>query len=111
VTRAGARPCLALDGMGLVLEDLHGGFDPGTLEARVGRLQPGARSGDEPMQHAGEEVCHVLAGAIDYVVAGMPCRLGPGDTLHFRSTLPHSWQNAAPGRTEVVWVFSDGLSF
>ncbi|MFN6977082.1 MAG: cupin domain-containing protein [Gemmobacter sp.] len=102
---------MRLGGMGLALEDLHGGFDAGVLEARLGRLDPGARSGDEPMAHPGEEVCHVLDGAIRYRIAGAVHRLGPGNTIHFHATEPHHWENAAEGPTRVVWVFSDGLSF
>ncbi len=37
--------------------------------------------------------------------------MNPGDTIHFKSTLPHRWENLADGTTRVVWVFSDGLSF
>ena len=38
-------------------------------------------------------------------------RAKAGDTIHFKSDQPHRCENAARGRTEVIWVFSDGLSF
>lgn len=111
VMRARHRPRLDLPGMGLTLEDLHGGFAPGVLEARAGLLAVGARSGDEDMTHPGEEICRVLSGAIRYHIGGQIHDLAPGDTIHFRSDDPHRWENAAPGPTRVVWIFSDGLSF
>jgi transcriptional regulator with XRE-family HTH domain len=111
VVRAGRRSQLDLPGMSLALQDLHGDFRAGVLEARLGVIAPGARSGEEPMTHPGEEVCHVLEGAMRFVVDGETHELGAGDTIHFRSSAPHSWENAAPASTRVVWVFSDGLSF
>ena len=111
VVRAGRRAQLDLPGMSLALQDLHGDFRAGVLEARLGVIARGARSGEEPMTHPGEEVCHVLEGAMRFVVDGEAHELGAGDTIHFRSTEPHAWENAAPGSTRVVWVFSDGLSF
>lgn len=111
VVRAGRRSHLDLPGMALSLQDLHGDFEPGVLEARLGLIAPGARSGDEPMVHPGEEVCHVLDGAIRFDIDGETHDLGPGDTIHFRCSVPHVWINTAPGPTRVLWVFSDGLSF
>jgi transcriptional regulator with XRE-family HTH domain len=111
VMRARHRPRLDLPSMGLTLEDLHGGFAIGVLEARAGLLAPGARSGDEDMTHPGEEICRVLSGAIRYRICGQVHDLAPGDTIHFRSDDPHRWENAAPGPSRVVWIFSDGLSF
>lgn len=111
VMRANRRPRLDLPGMGLTLEDLHGTFAPGVLEARAGTLAEGARSGDETMSHPGEEICRVLSGAIHYHIMGQVHDLLPGDTIHFDATEPHRWENAAEGPTRVVWVFSDGLSF
>jgi transcriptional regulator with XRE-family HTH domain len=111
VVRAGRRSRLDLPDMALTLQDLHGDFEPGLLEARQGLIAPGARSGDEPMAHPGEEICHVLDGAIRYEIDGETHDLGLGDTIHFRCSLPHVWINIAPGPTRVLWVFSDGLSF
>lgn len=111
VVRNRQRARLDLPGMALALQDLHGDFAPGVLEARLGILAPGAQSGDEPMTHPGEEICHVLEGAIGYGIDGERFDLGPGDTIHFRSTVPHRWANTAADTTRVLWVFSEGLSF
>ena len=111
LVRSGARARIDLPEMNLALFDVHGDFEPSVLEARLGVVGPGARSGEEPMTHPGEEVCHVLNGAMRYEIGGTPYALGPGDTLHFRCEVPHLWANAAPRETRVLWVFSDGLSF
>lgn len=111
VVRKGQRAQLDLPEMSLTLQDLHGDFEPGVLEARMGLIAPGARSGEEPMTHSGEEVCHLLEGAIRYDIGGEIHDLAPGDTIHFHCDVPHVWANTAKGPTRVLWVFSDGLSF
>ncbi len=111
VVRRATRARIDLPEMALTLQDLHGGFAPNLLEARLGVIAPGARSGDEPMRHAGEEICHVLDGAIRYTIADTVHDLSPGDTIHFKCSDPHLWENRAAGETRVVWIFSDGLSF
>jgi len=111
VVRSKTRAALDLPEMSLRLEDLHGDFASGILEARLGNIAEGAASGDEPMHHAGEELCHVLDGAISYFVDDQRFDLGVGDTIQFKCSDPHSWENNAPGSTRVLWVFSEGLSF
>ncbi|MEM6461401.1 MAG: XRE family transcriptional regulator [Pseudomonadota bacterium] len=111
VVRSSARPRMDLPEMSLGLEDLHGDFERGVLEARLGVIGPGASSGEEPMRHEGEELCHVLSGAIRYSIEGEIVDLGPGDTLQFVCEDAHRWQNTHNGETRVVWVFSDKLSF
>lgn len=111
VVYAGQRERLEYKEMGLTLHDLNGHFSAGVLEARYGILKPGAHSGRQPMTHPGDEICCVVKGAIVFHVENETWTLTAGDAIHFKSDRPHRWENAAQGRTEVVWVFSDGLSF
>jgi transcriptional regulator with XRE-family HTH domain len=111
IVPADRRERLEYPDMGLTLQDLSGHFLPGVLEARYGILKPGAHSGREPMTHAGDEICCVVKGAIRFAVGEERWTLAAGDTIHFKSDMPHRWENAAKGKTEVIWVFSDGLSF
>jgi quercetin dioxygenase-like cupin family protein len=97
--------------MGLTLQDLSGHFNAGVLEARYGIMKAGAHSGRAPMTHPGDEICCVVKGAIRFEVGDERWTLTAGDTIQFKSDLPHRWENAARGRTEVLWVFSDGLQF
>ncbi|WP_175483300.1 helix-turn-helix domain-containing protein [Salinihabitans flavidus] len=111
LVRSKTRATLDLPEMSLSLENLHGDFAPGILEARLGTIAAGVASGEEPMRHVGEELCHVLDGAIRYVVNGQSFDLGVGDTIQLKCSDPHSWENISPGTTRVFWVFSEGLSF
>lgn len=111
VVRAHDRDSIDYPEMGLALQDMSGRFAPGVLEARLGVLEPGAHSGIEPMTHEGEEMCFVLEGAIRYRIDDSTIDLGTREIVQFKSSMPHSWENAHPGRTRVLWVFSDGVSF
>jgi transcriptional regulator with XRE-family HTH domain len=111
IVYAGARESLEFPDMGLTLQDLSGHFNAGVLEARYGILKAGAPPGRAPMTHPGDEICCVVKGAIRFEVGDERWTLTAGDTIQFKSDLPHRWENAARGRTEVLWVFSDGLQF
>lgn len=111
VVRARDRSALEFPEMGLALQDLSGQFAPGVLEARYGILKPGANSGRKTMSHPGEEICCVIRGAIRYQIASERSDLAAGDVIQFKSDIDHRWENASRGRTEVIWVFSNGLSF
>ncbi len=111
VVRRDQRARLDLPEMALTLEDLHGDFARGILEARLGTIGQGASSGEDPMRHEGEELCYVLSGSIRYRVDGAVFDLGPGDAIQFKCDDAHSWQNIHAGQTRVVWVFSEKLSF
>jgi transcriptional regulator with XRE-family HTH domain len=111
VVRQTERDTICYPEMGLTLQDLSGHFLPGVLETRIGILAPGAHSGVGSMTHQGEELCYVISGAISYRIDDATYDLGSGEYLQFKSDIPHSWENAGPGETRVLWVFSDGLSF
>jgi transcriptional regulator with XRE-family HTH domain len=111
VLRATDRSRIEFPEMNLILEDLNRNFHAGVLEARLGTLQNGATSGDQAMDHDGEEFCHVLDGAIRFIFEDEEFDLYPGDSIHFKSTLDHRWENIHNGLTRFLMVFSDGLSF
>ncbi|MCT8974421.1 helix-turn-helix domain-containing protein [Microbaculum marinisediminis] len=111
VVRRNQRGRRSFPEMALVLEDLSSGFVPGLLESRIGTIGPGAHSGEEFMSHPGEELAHVLSGRITYDIDGTIVEIAQGDSLHFQSDTPHRWYNDSDGPAELLWVFSDGLSF
>ncbi|WP_416137097.1 cupin domain-containing protein [Halomonas sp. HK25] len=77
------------------------------------RYPPGADTGEEMLEHDGEEGGVVVAGEIEITVSGEVAVLGAGDAYYFDSRLPHRFRN--PGEQECVIVsantpptFSDG---
>ena len=77
------------------------------------RYPPGADTGEEMLEHDGEEGGVVVAGEIEITVSGEVARLRAGDAYYFDSRLPHRFRNL--GEQECVIVsantppsFSDG---
>jgi transcriptional regulator with XRE-family HTH domain len=110
IVRRSWREVIEYPDTGFTLEDLSGYFLSDVLEAHLGILARDAHSGIGSMTHQGEEFCLVMPGAINYRIDEETYDPGPDEYLHFRSYIPQSWKNAAPGETRVLWVFSDGLS-
>jgi transcriptional regulator with XRE-family HTH domain len=78
------------------------------LEPLLVHIAPGGRR--EPAYgHAGEEFAYVLSGELLYEVDGVEHRLYPGDSVHLRSTVPHSMYNDTTEVTTVVSVVTPRL--
>jgi transcriptional regulator with XRE-family HTH domain len=64
---------------------------------------------EEAYTHAGEEFAYLLSGELLFVIDGIEHRLGPGDSIHFDSTVPHSIHNETDATVEAVWVLTPRL--
>lgn len=76
---------------------LAGGLPHQAISAFELVYPPGAGEELGDYAHAGEEVLYLLAGTIDFAVAGRRVRLQPGDCLQFDARQPHRARN--PGRS------------
>lgn len=77
----------------LVVERLSGNLQRSSLETWHVTLQSGTSSGCDPIQYEGEEVVVCQAGHVTFRVGEAEYRLHPGDSLHFKASIPHSWYN------------------
>lgn len=73
------------------------------LEPMLVFIEPGGTR-EAATSHAGEEFAYVLEGELLYEVGGESHRLFPGDSLHLRSSTPHSVHNDTDATTVVVSV-------
>lgn len=64
---------------------------------------------EEAYAHAGEEFAYILSGELLFVIDGVDHRLGPGDSIHFDSTVPHSIHNDTDAPVEALWVLTPRL--
>ena len=78
------------------------------LEPIFVTVQPGDTM-DEPYGHEGEEFAYVLSGELVFIVDGVPYRLGPGDSVHFRSTVSHAMRNDTDKPVQAIWVLTPRL--
>jgi transcriptional regulator with XRE-family HTH domain len=102
--RAGDRQRLYTSKQGLTLENISGRYGPFFVAGAEAAIEPYADSGPEPMVHPGEELVILLDGTMRFVVGGEPYELAEGDSLHFRTTLPHSWANPAGDAARAIWL-------
>ncbi len=63
-------------------------------------------SGVKNMYHPGDELIYVLEGHLEVTIAGEKHSLNPGDSISFKSHLPHRWDNVGEGDAKVIWTLS-----
>lgn len=105
VLRKESRPMLALGTRGrkflLTPRPLE------NLEIFIGELQPGGATAESPYMHGdSEELVLVLSGTVELQLEDRVFELGPGDSIDYRSSVPHRVNNVGEDVAEVMWVIS-----
>ena len=95
----------------MLVERLSGDvFDP---QLEVWRVihQPGSGSGEGVLRYDGEELLVIEAGELTVQVGDQEYLLATGDSLHFKTTTPHSWRNKGmlPVRFLVIGTLPKAL--
>jgi len=88
----------------LKVENIASSVVDSQLEVTLLHIKRGGTSGEIPLVHAGEEIKFCLKGKMLYIVDGQEFILAPGDCIHFKSGLVHSWKNVGRGNAEVLSV-------
>lgn len=83
----------------------HGLRDP-NFAVFYDTLEQGCSSGDGGMVHSGEEFALVLSGSLAFHIEDERYVLEEGDSIIFKASIPHRWQNLFAGQTVVMWVVS-----
>ena len=107
VSRAGERPVVAIDplrqGPGIRFERLIP-YDPAhLLQGSIHLIAPGGGSAGL-ITHDGEEVGYVLEGQLEFFVGGETYLVEAGDSLCFRSELPHGYRNVGAAAARLILV-------
>jgi transcriptional regulator with XRE-family HTH domain len=77
------------------------------LEVFAAELDPGGSTGDEPYTHGdSEELFVVLSGRVHLQLGERLYELEQGDSIDYRSSIPHRVSNAGEEVAEVIWVIS-----
>lgn len=76
------------------------------MTAAYSIVDVGASSGKKPMVHRGEELVYCLQGKMEFRVKGKTYVLNPGDSLHFRTHVEHSWRNIGDIQAKLIWVLA-----
>jgi transcriptional regulator with XRE-family HTH domain len=91
-------------GAGTMLESLGSGLPGQRLEPFLMTLLPGAASGQQEIEHAGEEFAFCLEGEVDYRVGKETHRLEAGDSILFHADQPHLCRNTGLEKAVVLFV-------
>jgi len=86
------------------MEKLGGGMPYMGSEPFITKLEPGANSGDTPIEFSGREFIYCLDGHITYTIDGETYPLAPGDSLIFDAYTPHMWRNTGLASSSALLV-------
>lgn len=101
IVRRRDRKVVGIRGSGVIFELLSPDCDR-TIEMIIGRVEPGAVTCEEPLSHYGEENLLVTQGRMKIQVGDECFELDEGDSILYRSSLPHKIWNL--GNVELVFV-------
>jgi transcriptional regulator with XRE-family HTH domain len=102
VSHSGQREIYKVGGTARFYEFLERGFPEAKLNACLTHVPPGYLT--EMMSHDGEELVYLVTGTMRYEIDGVTYLLGPGDTMHFDSHLPHRGENIGTETAVELWV-------
>lgn len=75
-----------------------------TMEVLGGTLDPGGSAG-EPYTHGdSDELLVAVHGTVHAEVGGKTYVLNEGDSLYYRSSMPHTVKNKGDREAEVIWI-------
>jgi transcriptional regulator with XRE-family HTH domain len=109
VVRADARARLYTSKKGIALDNVSGRYGRYRLAGAEAVVEPLANSGPDPMRHPGEELIYLIEGAMCFTVDGEPIQLAPGDSIHFRTDRPHTWENPSERPARALWFMVRGV--
>lgn len=88
------------------ITSLTQGFRDPSFAVFYDTLEQDCTSGEGDMVHTGEEFALVLKGRMAFFIEEEYYLLEEGDSISFKASLPHRWQNLYDGQTVVMWVVS-----
>lgn len=81
-------------------ESLSNSFPGSEVSILIKTYQPNVVRTNQPRAHEGEEFLHILDGELKVTVGEETFALVTGDSIHFKSTRPHAYEN--PGSAPCV---------
>jgi transcriptional regulator with XRE-family HTH domain len=104
LTRTGERPALATGIHGARFASLGSGLPGQRFVPMISLVPPGATSGEDYVNHPGEEFFFVLHGTLDVETNGDKLVLAEGDSLYLANGTPYRYVNRARDAAEILVV-------
>ena len=73
-------------------------------------IEPGVGTSTDPASHSWEVFVHCIEGNLRYFIGTQQYRLKPGDSLLYKASQPHSWQNDSLEKATIIMVFEIDLT-
>jgi transcriptional regulator with XRE-family HTH domain len=87
------------------LQGLAAGVPGQRFHPKLLILKPGGNSGEDFVNHPGDDFFFVIRGALEMEIGGTPVRLEEGDTLYVRGNTAFRWRNPSDREgTELLVV-------
>jgi transcriptional regulator with XRE-family HTH domain len=109
IVRGDQRARLYTSKTGIALDNVSGRYGRYRLAGAEALVEPRASSGADPMRHPGEELVYLLEGTMRFTVDNDVIDLAPGDSVHFRTDRPHTWENPSEHRARALWFMVRGV--
>ncbi len=94
------------DSSNMITESFTSGLRDPQFSSFYCTVPVGGLSGESNMYHPGDELIYLLEGRLKVTVVEEVYELTPGDSLSFKSHLPHSWENIGTIDAKVIWTVS-----
>ncbi len=88
----------------MIVERLTGDVSEPSLEVWRVVHEPGSGSGNDAVRWDGEALVFCEGGEVDYRIGDETYSLRAGDSLHYKTTIPHSWINNGTGPAQLLLV-------
>ena len=86
----------------LAIEPLFTRHPDQKMEPLYLRLAPGGKT--DVITRAGQEFVYIIKGKVKLILNRKEYLAEEGDSLCFKSSIPHSWENSCPETVEGIWV-------
>jgi transcriptional regulator with XRE-family HTH domain len=96
---------LKIQSEGISIEGLGSGLPYQQLESFCMLIDAKTENSSDPAIHSGEEFVYCLDGEIEYFVDDQKFHLKPGDSLLFKASHPHSWNNPGRSQAKLLLIF------
>jgi transcriptional regulator with XRE-family HTH domain len=94
-----------------LIQNLGKDLKSSAIEPFVVTMQPHAGSGGRTIIHSGYEFAYCMNGKILYRIEEIEYPMVAGDSLVFAAKLPHRWENAHDGESQMMLVLTPGEQF
>jgi quercetin dioxygenase-like cupin family protein len=107
VTRNDSREFFSVSDSQVKYARLTNEFPGSQLTGVITRMPSGFQS--EEVSHQGEEIVYILSGSMFIRVGEEEYIISSGDSLHFKSNVPHQWGNRSEEECVALFVNSPSL--